>query len=28
VEALREFKRWYNERWRIERHGSRTPSQV
>ena len=28
VEALREFKRAYNERWLIERHGHRTPSQV
>lgn len=28
VEALREFKRIYNERWLIERHGHRTPSQV
>jgi putative transposase len=28
VEALREFKRTYNERWLIGRHGHRTPSQV
>ena len=28
VEALREFKRQYNEQWVIERHGFRTPSQV
>jgi putative transposase len=28
VEALREFKRVYNERWLIRRHGHRTPSQV
>jgi transposase InsO family protein len=28
VEALREFKRRYNERWLIERHGFRTSSQV
>ena len=28
AEALREFKRTYNERWLIERHGHRTPSQV
>jgi putative transposase len=28
VEALGEFKRTYNERWLIERHGHRTPSQV
>ena len=28
VEALREFKRRYNEQWLIERHGYRTPSQV
>jgi transposase InsO family protein len=28
VEALREFKRRYNERWLIECHGFRTPSQV
>jgi hypothetical protein len=27
-EALREFKRRYNERWLIERHAFRTPSQV
>ncbi len=26
--ALREFKRTYNERWLIRRHGHRTPSQV
>ena len=26
--ALREFKRTYNERWLIGRHGHRTPSQV
>jgi transposase InsO family protein len=28
VEALREFRRTYNERWLIGRHGHRTPSQV
>src|SRR5262249_13848310 len=28
VEALRQFKRRYNEQWLIERHGFRTPSQV
>ena len=28
VEALREFKRTYNEQWLIERHGYRTPAQV
>jgi hypothetical protein len=28
VEALREFKRVYNEQWLIERHGFRTPSQA
>ena len=28
VEALGEFKRAYNERWVIRRHGHRTPSQV
>jgi hypothetical protein len=28
VEALREFKRWYNEQRLIERQGFRTPSQV
>ena len=28
VEALREFKRTYNERWLIGRHGHRTSSQV
>jgi transposase InsO family protein len=28
VEALGEFKRTYNERWLIRRHGHRTPSQV
>ena len=28
VEALREFKRTYNEQWLIHRHGHRTPSQV
>ena len=27
VEALGEFEREYNERWRIRRHGHRTPSQ-
>jgi hypothetical protein len=27
-EALREFKRTYNERWLIERHGFRSPRQV
>jgi hypothetical protein len=28
VEALREFKRTYNERWLIRRHGHRPPAQV
>jgi hypothetical protein len=28
VEALREFKRLYNEQWLIERHRFRTPSQA
>jgi hypothetical protein len=28
VEALRDFKRRYNEQWLIGRHGYRTPSQV
>jgi transposase InsO family protein len=28
IEALREFKRTYNEQWLIERHGFRTPSQA
>ena len=28
VEALREFRKTYNERWLIGRHGHRTPSQV
>ena len=28
VEALREFKRTYNERWLIGRHGFRSPRQV
>ena len=28
AEALREFKRTYNERWLIRRHGHRTPGQV
>ena len=28
AEALGEFKRAYNERWVIRRHGLRTPSQV
>ena len=28
IEALREFRRRYNEQWLIERHGFRTPSQV
>lgn len=28
AEALREFKRTYNEQWLIGRHGHRTPSQV
>jgi putative transposase len=28
VEALGEFKRTYNERWLIRRHGHRTPSEV
>jgi transposase InsO family protein len=27
-EALREFRRQYNQQWLIERHGFRTPSQV
>ena len=28
IEALREFKRRYNQQWLIERHGFRTPSQA
>ena len=28
AEALREYKRLYNEQWLIERHGFRTPSQA
>jgi putative transposase len=28
VEALRQFRRRYNEQWLIERHGYRTPSQA
>jgi hypothetical protein len=28
AEALREFKRTYNEQWLIGRHGYQTPSQV
>jgi len=28
VEALREFRLLYNERWLIGRHGYRSPSQV
>jgi hypothetical protein len=28
VEALREFRRRYNEQWLIERHGYRTPSEA
>jgi transposase InsO family protein len=28
IEALREFRRRYNEHWLIERHGYRTPSQA
>jgi putative transposase len=28
VEALREFRRRYNEQWLIERHGFRTPAQA
>lgn len=28
VEALREFRRTYNERWLIGRRGHRTPSRV
>ena len=28
VEALRQFKRRYNEQWLIERRGYRTPAQV
>jgi hypothetical protein len=28
AEALREFRRRYNEQWLIERHGFRTPSQA
>jgi putative transposase len=28
VEALREFRRTYNGRWLIGRHGHRTPGQV
>jgi hypothetical protein len=28
AEALREFRRRYNEQWLIERHGFRTPYQI
>ena len=28
AEALREFRRRYNEQWLIQRHGYRTPSEV
>src|SRR5262245_19912805 len=28
IEALREFRRRYNEQWLIERHGHRSPAQV
>ena len=28
IEALRQFRRRYNEQWLIERHGYRTPAQV
>jgi putative transposase len=28
IEALREFKRRYNDQWLIERHGYRSPAQV
>jgi hypothetical protein len=28
VEALREFRRRYNEQWLIQRHGYRAPGQV
>ena len=28
VEALREFRRYYNEHWLIERHGFRSPCQA
>jgi hypothetical protein len=28
AEALRRFKRRYNDQWLIERHGYRTPGQV
>ena len=28
IEALREFRRRYNEQWLIERHGYRSPAQV
>jgi putative transposase len=28
VEALRQFRRQYNEQWLIERHGYRSPSQA
>ena len=28
IEALREFRRRYNEQWLIERHGYRPPAQV
>jgi hypothetical protein len=28
VEAMREFRRRYNEQWLIGRHGYRSPSQV
>jgi transposase InsO family protein len=28
IEALREFKRLFNEQWLVERHGFRTPNQA
>ena len=28
VEALRQFRRWYNEQWLIERHGYKPPARV
>jgi putative transposase len=28
IEAMREFRRHYNEQWLIERHGFRSPKQV
>jgi hypothetical protein len=28
ADALREFRRRYNDQWQTERHGFRTPSQV